>query len=89
MRFNERSHTFNSLMSYCFLGRPKFAAVDHLCLGVPLGECFGLLGVNGAGKTTTFKMVTGDELPTSGTASVDSFDIQTDINLVRYFKFHL
>ena len=57
--------------------------MDHLCLGVPLGECFGLLGVNGAGKTTTFKMVTGDEIPTAGTASVDSFDIQTDLNLVR------
>ena len=64
------------------LGRPKFAAVDHLSLGVPLGECFGLLGVNGAGKTTTFKMLTGDEIPTSGTASVDSFDIQADLNMV-------
>jgi ABC-type multidrug transport system ATPase subunit len=60
--------------------------VDHLSLGVPLGECFGLLGVNGAGKTTTFKMLTGDEVPTSGTASVDSFDIQTDLNLVRHTK---
>ncbi|XP_028395322.1 ATP-binding cassette sub-family A member 3-like [Dendronephthya gigantea] len=64
-------------------GRQKFAAVDHLTLGVPLGECFGLLGVNGAGKTTTFKMLTGDEIPTSGTASVDSFDIQADLNMVR------
>ena len=22
-------------------------AVDHLCLGIPPGECFGLLGING------------------------------------------
>jgi len=22
-------------------------AVDHLCLGIPRGECFGLLGING------------------------------------------
>lgn len=36
-----------------------FRAVDHLCLGVRRGECFGLLGINGAGKTTTFKMLTG------------------------------
>ena len=70
-----------------FLGRPRFAAVDHLSLGVPLGECFGLLGVNGAGKTTTFRMVTGDEIPTSGTAFVDSFDIQTDLNLVCHWVF--
>ncbi|XP_052020849.1 phospholipid-transporting ATPase ABCA7 isoform X3 [Apodemus sylvaticus] len=43
-------------------------AVDRLCLGVPRGECFGLLGVNGAGKTSTFRMVTGDTLPSSGEA---------------------
>lgn len=43
-------------------------AVDRLCLGIPPGECFGLLGVNGAGKTSTFRMVTGDTLPSSGEA---------------------
>ncbi|GAB1295321.1 ATP-binding cassette sub-family A member 7 [Apodemus speciosus] len=43
-------------------------AVDRLCLGVPPGECFGLLGVNGAGKTSTFRMVTGDMPPSSGEA---------------------
>ena len=45
-------------------------AVDRLCLGVPKGQCFGLLGVNGAGKTTTFKMLTGDESVTEGSAFV-------------------
>ncbi|XP_028015270.2 phospholipid-transporting ATPase ABCA7 [Eptesicus fuscus] len=44
----------------------KIPAVDRLCLGIPPGECFGLLGVNGAGKTSTFRMVTGDTLPSSG-----------------------
>ena len=34
----------------------NFLAVDRLSVGVPQGECFGLLGVNGAGKTTTFKV---------------------------------
>ncbi|KAM8765599.1 phospholipid-transporting ATPase ABCA7 [Rhynchonycteris naso] len=43
-------------------------AVDRLCLGIPPGECFGLLGVNGAGKTSTFRMVTGDTLPSGGEA---------------------
>ncbi|KAM4888021.1 phospholipid-transporting ATPase ABCA7 [Thomomys bottae] len=46
----------------------RMPAVDGLCLGIPPGECFGLLGVNGAGKTTTFRMVTGDTLPSSGEA---------------------
>jgi len=41
-------------------------AVNLLCLNIKHHECFGLLGVNGAGKITTFKMMTGDELITSG-----------------------
>ncbi|XP_053437443.1 phospholipid-transporting ATPase ABCA7 [Nycticebus coucang] len=44
----------------------KMPAVDRLCLGIPSGECFGLLGVNGAGKTSTFRMVTGNTLPSGG-----------------------
>jgi len=50
-------------------------AVDRLCLGVPVGECFGLLGVNGAGKTTTFKLLTGDERPTGGDAIIDGHSV--------------
>ncbi|XP_023589109.1 phospholipid-transporting ATPase ABCA7 [Trichechus manatus latirostris] len=46
----------------------RMPAVDRLCLGIPPGECFGLLGVNGAGKTSTFRMVTGDMLPSAGEA---------------------
>ena len=48
-------------------------AVDSVCLGVPAGECFGLLGVNGAGKTTTFQMLTGDILPSSGDATLNGY----------------
>ncbi|KAL7011781.1 hypothetical protein ACKWTF_014451 [Chironomus riparius] len=44
----------------------KISAGNQLSLHVKQHECFGLLGVNGAGKTTTFKMMTGDELITSG-----------------------
>uniref|UniRef100_A0A8C1BCS3 ABC transporter domain-containing protein n=1 Tax=Cyprinus carpio carpio TaxID=630221 RepID=A0A8C1BCS3_CYPCA len=36
--------------------RKQKPAVDRLCVGIPPGECFGLLGVNGAGKTSTFKI---------------------------------
>ena len=48
-----------------------------------MSECFGLLGINGAGKTTTFRMLTGDETMTSGTAVVDGFDVREDMNRVR------
>uniref|UniRef100_A0A8C4GN07 ATP-binding cassette, sub-family A (ABC1), member 12 n=1 Tax=Dicentrarchus labrax TaxID=13489 RepID=A0A8C4GN07_DICLA len=44
--------------------KKKVPAVKKLSVGIPAGECFGLLGVNGAGKTTTFKMLTGDVSPT-------------------------
>ena len=52
-------------------------AVDGVCLGVPAGECFGLLGVNGAGKTTTFQMLTGDIRPTSGDACLNGYRYHT------------
>ena len=58
-------------------------AVDRLTLGIPRGECFGLLGVNGAGKTTTFKMLTGLEMMTSGTAYLAGHDITNEIAQVR------
>ncbi|CAH3155546.1 unnamed protein product, partial [Porites evermanni] len=59
------------------------AAVDHLCLGIPRGECFGLLGINGAGKTTTFSMLTGDLSITEGTAYLDGFNIQSNLKQVQ------
>jgi hypothetical protein len=45
-------------------------AVRDLSFGVAPGEVFGFLGINGAGKTTTLQMLSGDVLPSSGTASL-------------------
>ncbi|WP_137885091.1 ABC transporter ATP-binding protein [Pseudomonas sp. 2FE] len=52
-------------------------AVDNLSFRVHEGEVLGFLGPNGAGKSTTMKMLTGFLTPTSGTASILGFDIQT------------
>uniref|UniRef100_W5MAB7 ATP binding cassette subfamily A member 12 n=1 Tax=Lepisosteus oculatus TaxID=7918 RepID=W5MAB7_LEPOC len=48
----------------------KVHAVRRLSVGIPAGECFGLLGVNGAGKTTTFKILTGEIMPTDGAVHI-------------------
>lgn len=52
-------------------------AVDDLSFTVGPGEVLGFLGPNGAGKSTTMKMITGFLRPSSGTARVKGFDIQT------------
>lgn len=52
-------------------------AVNDLSLVVPRGEFFAVLGPNAAGKTTTIKILTGLIKPTSGTARVAGFDVQT------------
>ncbi|NXU17168.1 ABCA1 protein, partial [Pardalotus punctatus] len=63
--------------------RRKAPAVDRLCVAIPPGECFGLLGVNGAGKTSTFKMLTGDTEVTLGEAWLKGHSVITDLQSVH------
>ena len=58
-------------------------AVDSLDISVEKGEIFGLLGPNGAGKTTTVSMLCTILKPTSGTATVNGFDLVREANKVR------
>jgi len=58
-------------------------AVDNLNLTVDKGEILGLLGPNGAGKTTTVSMLCTILKPTSGTATVDGYDIIKEPHKVR------
>lgn len=55
----------------------KFVAVDHVNFSIKYGEIFGFLGSNGAGKSTTIRMLCGILMPTSGTAHVAGFDVNT------------
>uniref|UniRef100_A0A3P8Y0I9 P-type phospholipid transporter n=1 Tax=Esox lucius TaxID=8010 RepID=A0A3P8Y0I9_ESOLU len=61
----------------------KKPAVDRLCLGIPRGECFGLLGVNGAGKTSTFRMLTGDTTVSYGEAFLSHHSVLTEMDQVH------
>jgi ABC-2 type transport system ATP-binding protein len=58
-------------------------AVRGISFAVPEGTIFGVLGPNGAGKTTTIKMLSTLLLPTSGTATINGFDIVHDEHRVR------
>jgi len=43
---------------------------DDLNFNLPRGGIVGVIGANGAGKTTLFRMITGQEQPTSGKLTV-------------------
>ena len=58
-------------------------AVDQLNIKVKHGEVFSLLGPNGAGKTTTISMLCTIKKPTTGTATVNGFDIVKQPGQVR------
>ena len=50
-------------------------ALDDVSFSVKSGEIAGFLGPNGAGKTTTMNIITGYLSSTSGTVTIDGFDI--------------
>ncbi|MHB1440314.1 MAG: ATP-binding cassette domain-containing protein [Cuniculiplasma sp.] len=58
-------------------------AVDNLNINIGEGEIYGLLGPNGAGKTTTINMLTTRIASSSGTATVNGYDINKESLKVR------
>ncbi len=61
----------------------SLVAVDDVSFQVRQGEIFGFLGPNGAGKTTTINILCTLLRPTSGTASLNGFDVARQQNEVR------
>jgi len=57
--------------------------VNDFSLEIMRGGVYGLLGPNGAGKTTIVRMLSTIIKPTSGSASVDGFDLLTQPKEVR------
>ena len=61
----------------------SFNALKKISLKVKQGEILALLGPNGAGKTTLISIICGIVTPSSGTVTVDGFDIIKDYRETR------
>ena len=60
-----------------------FNALKKIKLEVKQGEVLAMLGPNGAGKTTLISIICGIVTPSSGTVTVDGFDIIKDYRETR------
>jgi ABC-2 type transport system ATP-binding protein len=60
-----------------------FNALKKVSLKVKQGEILAMLGPNGAGKTTLISIICGIVTPSSGTVTVDGFDIIKDYRETR------
>ena len=58
-------------------------ALDNISLSIKQGELFGLLGVNGAGKTTLIKILCGLTRKTSGTITINNFNLDKEIDKIK------
>ena len=61
----------------------NFEAVKGISFDVMEGEIFGLLGPNGAGKSTTLEIIETLREKTSGSVTVDGFDLDKDPNDIK------
>ncbi|WP_343764614.1 ABC transporter ATP-binding protein [Clostridium oceanicum] len=63
----------------------KRKAINDVSFTVKEGDICGFIGPNGAGKTTMIRMLTGLITPSSGSVSINSFDVTKDIeNALKY-----
>ena len=58
-------------------------ALDDVSISIKQGELFGLLGVNGAGKTTLIKILCGLTRKTSGTITINNFNLDKEIDKIK------
>lgn len=61
----------------------KIQALKDVSFSVQKGEVFGLIGPDGAGKTTMFRILCTLLQPENGTATVDGYDVVSQMKEVR------
>ena len=59
------------------------AAIYNLSVNFVPGQVSALLGHNGAGKTTTINILTGAMIQSSGEATINGFDVATQMSSIR------
>jgi sodium transport system ATP-binding protein len=69
---------------YADLARGRLVAVDGISFDAVEGQIYGLLGPNGAGKTTVLRILSTMLQPTSGTATINGYDVVTQPSHVRH-----
>ena len=77
-------HVEKLTKAYADLRRGQFMALDGISFEALPGQVYGLLGPNGAGKTTVLRILSTVLRPTSGTATVNGYDVVTQPSLVRH-----
>ena len=68
---------------YTDLKRGKFVAVDGVSFAAVGGQIYGLLGPNGAGKTTILRILSTVLRPSSGSVTINGYDVVTQAAQVR------
>ncbi len=77
-------HVEKLTKAYSDLRRGQFIALREVSFDAVPGQVYGLLGPNGAGKTTVLRILSTVLRPTSGTATVNGFNVLTQPSLVRH-----
>ena len=77
-------HVRDLAKSYADLRRGQFIALAGITFDALPGQIYGLLGPNGAGKTSALRILSTVLRPTSGTATINGYDVLTQPALVRH-----
>ncbi|HZZ27247.1 MAG TPA: ATP-binding cassette domain-containing protein [Pirellulales bacterium] len=76
-------HAQQLTKSYEDLRRGQFVALNHVTFDALPGQIYGLLGPNGAGKTTALRILSTMLRPSSGSATINGYDVVTQPAQVR------
>ena len=77
-------HVRELTKSYKDFSAEEFVALNRISFDAMPGQIFGLLGPNGAGKTTALRILSTVLKPSSGTATINGFDVNESPENVRH-----